>query len=101
MTRASCRKNDISWIGDGRPSGRLRVICHGVNSHSGQYGWTAGQLTAKGCAVYALDLRRRAPGEGIPAHYAAGLRHARHGRPRQYRPAASSSTTPSARATRP
>jgi acylglycerol lipase len=36
------------------------VICHGVNSHSGQYFWTAEQLVGAGFAVYALDL----PGRG-------------------------------------
>jgi alpha-beta hydrolase superfamily lysophospholipase len=47
-----------SW----RPEGRLRavvVICHGVNSHSGQYAWAAEQLQSAGFAVYALDLRGR------------------------------------------
>ncbi|MGJ9420395.1 alpha/beta hydrolase [Massilia sp. CMS3.1] len=46
------------------PPRALVVICHGVNSHSGQYGWTAGQLTANGCAVYALDLRGRGKSSG-------------------------------------
>lgn len=46
------------------PPRALVVICHGVNSHSGQYGWTAGQLTANGCAVYALDLRGRGRSSG-------------------------------------
>jgi acylglycerol lipase len=46
------------------PPRALVVICHGVNSHSGQYCWTAGQLTANGCAVYALDLRGRGKSSG-------------------------------------
>ncbi|MAU46090.1 MAG: hypothetical protein CMP09_14970 [Yangia sp.] len=33
------------------------AICHGLNSHSGQYGWPAAQLAAQGIATYALDLR--------------------------------------------
>ena len=36
-----------SW----RPDGAARavvVICHGVNSHSGYYGWVAEQLTGRG-----------------------------------------------------
>ena len=40
------------------------VICHGVNSHGGQYKWAAGQLAASGLAVYALDLRGRGKSEG-------------------------------------
>ena len=52
-----------SW----RPSGATRgavVICHGVNSHSGYYLWTAQQLVARGLAVYALDLHGRGRSEG-------------------------------------
>ena len=52
-----------SW----RPSGSTRgavVICHGVNSHSGYYLWTAQQLVARGLAVYALDLHGRGQSEG-------------------------------------
>lgn len=40
------------------------VICHGFNSHSGQYGWVASQLAQAGCAVYALDLRGHGRSEG-------------------------------------
>jgi acylglycerol lipase len=50
-----------------RPSTTPRavvVICHGVNSHGGQYVWAAEQLVAAGCAVYALDLRGRGKSEG-------------------------------------
>jgi alpha-beta hydrolase superfamily lysophospholipase len=35
------------------------VICHGVNSHSGQYLWTGERLSAAGFAVYAYDHRGR------------------------------------------
>ena len=52
-----------SW----RPSGEPRaviVICHGVNSHGGQYAWAAGQFVKGGFAVYALDLRGRGKSEG-------------------------------------
>jgi len=35
------------------------AICHGVNSHSGQYLWVGEQLAAAGCAVYAYDHRGR------------------------------------------
>ena len=41
------------------------VVCHGVNSHSGQYLWTGEQLTARGFAVFALDLRGRGRSEGV------------------------------------
>lgn len=40
------------------------VICHGVNSHSGQYLWTAEQLVVRGLAVFALDLRGRGRSDG-------------------------------------
>jgi len=40
------------------------VICHGVNSHSGQYLWTGEQLDAAGFAVYAYDHRGRGKSEG-------------------------------------
>ena len=52
-----------SW----RPEGKLRaaiVICHGVNSHGGQYVWVAEQFVKSGFAVYALDLRGRGKSEG-------------------------------------
>lgn len=40
------------------------VICHGVNSHSGQYLWTGEQLESAGFAVYAYDHRGRGKSEG-------------------------------------
>jgi alpha-beta hydrolase superfamily lysophospholipase len=42
----------------------VAVICHGVNSHGGQYGWVGGQFAASGLAVYALDLRGRGRSDG-------------------------------------
>jgi acylglycerol lipase len=50
-----------------RPQGKPRaviVICHGVNSHGGQYSWVAEQLAKSGFAVYALDLRGRGKSDG-------------------------------------
>lgn len=44
------------------------VICHGVNSHSGQYLWTGEQLAAAGFDVYAHDHRGRGRSEG-PRYY--------------------------------
>jgi alpha-beta hydrolase superfamily lysophospholipase len=52
-----------SW----RPAAKPRAvvaICHGFNSHSAYYFWTADQLVASGFAVYALDLRGRGKSEG-------------------------------------
>ena len=40
------------------------VLCHGVNSHSGQYLWTGERLAAAGYAVYAHDHRGRGRSEG-------------------------------------
>ncbi|GAB3368160.1 alpha/beta hydrolase [Massilia agri] len=51
------------WRPEGPPSA-LVVICHGVNSHSGQYDWTARQLVENGFVVYALDLRGRGKSSG-------------------------------------
>ena len=42
------------------------VVCHGVNSHGGQYLWAAEQFVAAGFAVFALDLRGRGRSEGEP-----------------------------------
>jgi len=52
-----------SWTPDGEPRAVV-VICHGVNSHGGQYLWPAGELVKKGHAVFALDLRGRGKSEG-------------------------------------
>lgn len=52
-----------SWRPQGKPRAVV-VICHGVNSHGGQYVWPAEQLVTAGFAVYALDLRGRGKSEG-------------------------------------
>ena len=52
-----------SWRPDGKPRAVV-VICHGVNSHGGQYVWVAEQFVKSGFAVYALDLRGRGKSEG-------------------------------------
>src|ERR1700736_5532471 len=52
-----------SW----RPNGAARaivVICHGFNAHSGQYQSVGEQFSARGLAVYALDLRGRGKSDG-------------------------------------
>ena len=51
------------WLPEAAPRAVV-AICHGVNSHGGQYAWTAGQLVARGFAVYAVDLRGRGKSEG-------------------------------------
>lgn len=50
-----------------RPSAPARavlVICHGLNSHGGQYAWVGRRMAQAGVAVYALDLRGRGRSEG-------------------------------------
>jgi alpha-beta hydrolase superfamily lysophospholipase len=60
--RGGTRLHMRSW----RPASpkAVVVICHGVNSHSGQYLWTGEQLSAAGFAVYAYDHRGRGQSEG-------------------------------------
>lgn len=52
-----------SWRPEGKPRA-IVVICHGVNSHGGQYVWAAEQFVNSGYSVYALDLRGRGRSEG-------------------------------------
>lgn len=40
------------------------VICHGVNSHGGQYARAAAEFAARGFAVTVLDLRGRGRSDG-------------------------------------
>ena len=50
-----------------QPSGEARanlVICHGVNSHGGQYIRAGQEFAARGYAVTALDLRGRGRSDG-------------------------------------
>ena len=74
MTMAGTREEKIdstggmkifvrSWRPEGQPRAVI-VICHGVNSHSGQYLWTGEQFVSAGFAVYALDLRGRGRSDG-------------------------------------
>jgi len=51
------------WEPDGAPRASL-VICHGVNSHGGQYLRAAQEFSANGFAVTALDLRGRGKSDG-------------------------------------
>jgi acylglycerol lipase len=52
-----------AWQSAGEPRAVV-VICHGVNSHGGQYLWAANQLVESGFAVFALDLRGRGRSAG-------------------------------------
>jgi alpha-beta hydrolase superfamily lysophospholipase len=52
-----------SWRPQAKPRAVI-AICHGVNSHSGQYFWAAEQFVQAGYAVYALDLRGRGKSGG-------------------------------------
>ncbi len=51
------------WRPAGEPKAAL-VICHGVNSHGGQYLRAGKEFAAAGFAVTALDLRGRGKSEG-------------------------------------
>jgi acylglycerol lipase len=55
------------WRPAGAPKASL-VICHGVNSHGGQYVRAAEVFAAAGFAVTALDLRGRGRSEGERFH---------------------------------
>ena len=52
-----------SWAPQSSPRAVI-VVCHGVNSHGGQYAWAAEQFAAAGFAVFALDLRGRGRSDG-------------------------------------
>ena len=56
-----------SWTPGSRPRAAV-VVCHGVNSHSGQYMWVGEQFAASGLAVFALDLRGRGKSDGERFH---------------------------------
>ncbi len=61
--RGGTRLHMRSW----RPQAAAKavvVICHGVNSHSGQYLWAGERLAAAGFAVYAYDHRGRGRSDG-------------------------------------
>jgi alpha-beta hydrolase superfamily lysophospholipase len=52
-----------SWRPESAPRAVV-VICHGVNSHGGQYTWVGEQFAAHGYVAYALDLRGRGRSDG-------------------------------------
>jgi len=51
------------WEASGDPKANL-VICHGVNSHGGQYVRAGEEFAGRGFAVTALDLRGRGKSDG-------------------------------------
>jgi acylglycerol lipase len=65
--RIDSAKGVTIFVRSWRPASAPRavvVICHGVNSHSGQYVWAGEQLVAVGYAVFALDMRGRGQSDG-------------------------------------
>jgi acylglycerol lipase len=52
-----------SWRPEGKARGVVAIV-PGFNSHSGYYAWVAQQFTARGLAVYAVDLRGRGNSDG-------------------------------------
>jgi acylglycerol lipase len=53
----------FSWRPNGKPRGVVAIV-PGFNSHSGYYAWVAEQFTARGLAVYSVDLRGRGKSDG-------------------------------------
>lgn len=52
-----------SWKAVGRPRAVV-VMCHGLNSHGGQYFWPAAQFAQAGLLPFTLDLRGHGRSEG-------------------------------------
>jgi alpha-beta hydrolase superfamily lysophospholipase len=52
-----------SWRPPAKPRAII-VMCHGVNSHGGQYIWQGQRFAKSGLVSYALDLRGRGRSEG-------------------------------------
>lgn len=63
ISTGGLRIHTRTWQPAGNPRAVI-VICHGVNSHGGQYLWTAEKFVARGFVVFALDLRGRGKSEG-------------------------------------
>lgn len=56
-----------AWL-PGAPPRAIVLLAHGGAEHSGRYAWTAAQLTARGCAVYAIDHRGHGRSAGPRAY---------------------------------
>ena len=52
-----------SWLPAGEPLASI-VVVHGINEHSGRYAKLAGDLNARGYAVYTMDLRGHGRSDG-------------------------------------
>src|SRR5438128_667847 len=62
-----------TWLPEGAVRATVQIV-HGASEHSGRYGRLAAALTARGLAVYAMDLRghgRSAESSGV-GRYGAG-----------------------------
>jgi acylglycerol lipase len=56
-----------AWLPEASPHAVV-TIAHGGAEHSGRYAWTAGQLTARGYGVYAIDHRGHGRSAGPRAY---------------------------------
>lgn len=56
-----------AWLPAAEPEA-IVLIAHGGAEHGGRYAWTAGQLTARGYAVYAIDHRGHGRSAGPRAY---------------------------------
>lgn len=56
-----------AWLPEEEPRS-LVLLAHGAAEHSGRYEWTAGELVARGHAVYTLDHRGHGRSEGPRAY---------------------------------
>lgn len=52
-----------SWSPESKPRAVV-VVCHGVNSHGGQYSWVGERFVDSGLVTFALDLRGRGKSDG-------------------------------------
>jgi acylglycerol lipase len=64
LTNADGLKLFVRSLKPAQPARAVVVIVPGFNSHSGYYAWTAEQLSQRGYAAYALDLRGRGRSDG-------------------------------------
>src|SRR5262245_32391336 len=53
-----------SWRPETKQPRALVVFSHGLNTHSGRYGWAAEQFMSAGLSLYAFDHRGRGKSDG-------------------------------------
>ncbi len=63
------------WLPNNAPPVAVVLLVHGVAEHSGRYLHVAGFLTARGYAVYTLDLRGHGRSPGRRAHVESYTEH--------------------------